>query len=637
MKGKISKIKNTKGELALPVTTVEAIYMEDGKTLNDELDNIENEKATRQEVDVERKRIDNINSSLDNKASKSEIFSMANMGQDIKEAMTGGSVAIVGENTVLPINVVKKSLTADETDFLTVESKNLYNYKRVLSNKALNSKGEIIELDGKYTSELISATSGDIIVMKENEQSYNPYIICFYGNDGFISYTASQFCTCPDGTTGFRFTTNGSKQLKVFFYKEGIKSSDINNDYFENIKLNDNVKIAKKSLPYSKEDIIEESVEAAKNIVVTKNKCDFITEIKSTNLCDTSKLKRNYYLYKGIETSVANDKYYITDYIPVKDGQFVSGNGGNQYVCLYDVNKNYVSQTQTGKIQATCDGYVRFTVFCNEAYVNKHLMIMYGDYTSNEVTEKYEPYYSKYVLSDILIPSESIENIQNSIWKDKKIVVIGDSITECTGANENLKLSYPYRLKEGLGFGSLKRCCYWGKHFYDFDEIVKHSTGITDGIEATIISDKITEVKSFKEADLFLCFLGQNDTESIGNITDEKGQGKELGLIANIKYWIEYCLGENTGNPNAQFVFITPTPSLNQYLPNLKANRQAIKDVAELYNVKCIDMFGLCGFNCLTQKTFYTVSNGVVTDSVHPTLENGHRRMYEIIRNSIGY
>ena len=32
MKGKISKIKNTKGELALPVTTVEAIYMEDGIT-----------------------------------------------------------------------------------------------------------------------------------------------------------------------------------------------------------------------------------------------------------------------------------------------------------------------------------------------------------------------------------------------------------------------------------------------------------------------------------------------------------------------------------------------------------------------------------------------------------------------------
>ena len=81
MKGKISKIKNTKGELALPITTVEAIYMEDGKTLNDEieninssLDNIEDEKATRQEVDVERKRIDNISSSLDTIHSHNKLF-----------------------------------------------------------------------------------------------------------------------------------------------------------------------------------------------------------------------------------------------------------------------------------------------------------------------------------------------------------------------------------------------------------------------------------------------------------------------------------------------------------------------------------------------------------------------------------
>lgn len=102
MKGKISKIKNTKGELALPITTVEAIYMEDGTTklsdemkdvlryevfddesikvkipsvveeidgikkniseINSSLDTIETKSATKQEVDVERKRIDGFTS-----------------------------------------------------------------------------------------------------------------------------------------------------------------------------------------------------------------------------------------------------------------------------------------------------------------------------------------------------------------------------------------------------------------------------------------------------------------------------------------------------------------------------------------------------------------------------------------------
>ena len=35
---------------------------------------------------------------------------MANMGQDIKEALTGGSVAVVFENAVLTENVVSKQI-----------------------------------------------------------------------------------------------------------------------------------------------------------------------------------------------------------------------------------------------------------------------------------------------------------------------------------------------------------------------------------------------------------------------------------------------------------------------------------------------------------------------------------------------
>ena len=54
--------------------------------------------------------LDNMKSETDinlsNKANKDEIFSMANMGQDIKEAMTGGSVAVVGKNTILTENIV---------------------------------------------------------------------------------------------------------------------------------------------------------------------------------------------------------------------------------------------------------------------------------------------------------------------------------------------------------------------------------------------------------------------------------------------------------------------------------------------------------------------------------------------------
>ena len=83
MKGKISKIKNTKGELALPITTVEAVYMEDGTTrLSDEMKDVLKYEAfddegiiaeipsVIEEIDEIKKDIGEINSSLDNMETK---------------------------------------------------------------------------------------------------------------------------------------------------------------------------------------------------------------------------------------------------------------------------------------------------------------------------------------------------------------------------------------------------------------------------------------------------------------------------------------------------------------------------------------------------------------------------------------
>lgn len=53
------------------------------------------------------KKVNNI----DNKLDKNSILTMANMGQDIKEAMTGGSVAVVGKNAILTENIVDNQVT----------------------------------------------------------------------------------------------------------------------------------------------------------------------------------------------------------------------------------------------------------------------------------------------------------------------------------------------------------------------------------------------------------------------------------------------------------------------------------------------------------------------------------------------
>ena len=67
------------------------------------------------------KRIDNNFNVLDaTKADKNEVFTMANMGQDIKEAMSGGSIAVVGKNTILTENIVDGQVTPDKTSFFNM-------------------------------------------------------------------------------------------------------------------------------------------------------------------------------------------------------------------------------------------------------------------------------------------------------------------------------------------------------------------------------------------------------------------------------------------------------------------------------------------------------------------------------------
>ena len=224
MKGKIFKIKNMEDELVLPITTTEAVYSEDGKTLNDEINDInssletlEDEKATKQEVDVERKRIDNINSSLDNieskKLDKNGIISMTNMGQDVKEAMTGGSVAVVGKNAVLTENIVDNQITVDKlNDTLLSKIADYITYNLTFKIGGINSNGtenttqtdrctcnEFLKVDFDYT--IISPFSIHIHLYK------SPYM------------TTSSFIRKESINANTEYKFDGEYYLKIMYVK----------------------------------------------------------------------------------------------------------------------------------------------------------------------------------------------------------------------------------------------------------------------------------------------------------------------------------------------------------------------------------------------------------------------------------
>ena len=82
------------------------------------------------------------------KADKTHIWSMESMGQDVKEAMTGGSVAVVGENAVLEENVVPGQITGTSTDF--VRGVNLYKGKTTSLYAESGSLSTTSSVEGGY-------------------------------------------------------------------------------------------------------------------------------------------------------------------------------------------------------------------------------------------------------------------------------------------------------------------------------------------------------------------------------------------------------------------------------------------------------------------------------------------------------
>lgn len=85
------------------------------------------------------------NAQLSGKIHKGEpgVISNAMLSQEVKEAMTGGSVAVVGKNAVLTENIADGQVTGEKTDFLEVKRLNLF--------------------DGKFLNGYISGTVGNAI------------------------------------------------------------------------------------------------------------------------------------------------------------------------------------------------------------------------------------------------------------------------------------------------------------------------------------------------------------------------------------------------------------------------------------------------------------------------------------------
>ena len=135
-------IKSINSEKSI-VSTNEFTALLNGLSSLSEYDNYKNEIAAARDGEVNLlTKVKKIDEQLDTitqqKLDKNAILSMSNMGQDVKEAMTGGSVAVVGKDTILTENIVDKQVTPNKTSFYYRESNNLYDISTLNKNYCNN-------------------------------------------------------------------------------------------------------------------------------------------------------------------------------------------------------------------------------------------------------------------------------------------------------------------------------------------------------------------------------------------------------------------------------------------------------------------------------------------------------------------
>ena len=168
-------------------------------------------------VGITEDEIEEINSSLDNKANKNEVFSMANMGQDVKEAMTGGSVAVVGENSTDIVNLKDRTLN------ILAEKITSTNINYDIGTTAAN--GNILDWPNRIISDFVKLNK---CVIRLNDKENYKFYVNFYTNDKtYIKQTT--------------FSTNEviseePRYVRIVVAKKTDK--DINSSEIENIKNN---------------------------------------------------------------------------------------------------------------------------------------------------------------------------------------------------------------------------------------------------------------------------------------------------------------------------------------------------------------------------------------------------------------
>jgi predicted phosphodiesterase len=216
-----------------------------------------------------QEEIREVENELKQKLNKNDIVTMANMGQDVKEAMTGGSVAVVGPDAVGAVNITNNSIGINKLNFTRVTNYiNVDNisYNTIVSIETGKTLNDTRESDTQSITEVMECRPNETYTIDINTAGETTYVL--FGDEGYNVLSYVQLTKNADGSSPTTFTVpKGAYYMRLRFASEKVatamlyKGTVIPNNYEKHsieipyLKLDEDVLLDVRE--YVKEDIEE--------------------------------------------------------------------------------------------------------------------------------------------------------------------------------------------------------------------------------------------------------------------------------------------------------------------------------------------------------------------------------------------
>lgn len=329
-------------------------------------------------------KLHEINSQLYNTYNKQEVdekvFHMVNMGQDIKEAMTGGSVAVVGEDAVNTINLRNKSVTEEKlnnelSEKINNSKEELYKIKSNLKlgenlfNKYSNNNidGAMLDQNGALYDKAKNMFVSDYIGINSSSTiSFFNFKTLINSNLNVVEYDINKNKVNVNQNVQGTITVNVlTKYIRFSYLLENKKSVflgygdsiDEFEDYF--IKI-DSLKISKSNLG---ENLIDDNMVEDNTIKPCKTS---FAEI-GKNLLNKNKLIDGVQLdTKGNLVDYMATERTSLDFLEIKPDTTYTLTAKNIKIAFFDEFKKFIKDVTTNTFTTTPNTfYIRITMHIN--------------------------------------------------------------------------------------------------------------------------------------------------------------------------------------------------------------------------------------------------------------------------------